>query len=128
MVKPKLAITPRRRPKKLSENWISPFGNSGKSMPPSCGPVLRPSQRSAVVAPLNWTLNNRRLRSKARLVRILIVPAGALASTSALIVFEISIESMPASDTPSKLKTRAEAAPVFASAEAMLVPFSVTCV
>ena len=89
---------------------------------------MRPSHRSALVAPLNCTLNSRRLRSKARLVRMLIVPAGALASTSALIVFEISIESIPASETPSKLNTRAEPAPVLASAEAMLVPLSVTCV
>ena len=67
-------------------------------------------------------------RSKARLVRTLIVPAGALASTSALIVLATSIESIPLSDICSKLKLRDPPAPVLTSAAARFTPLTMTWV
>src|SRR3546814_7775992 len=59
-------------------------------------------------------------RSNARLVRMLMVPAGESASTSALVVLDISIESMPANDNPSKLTARELPAPPLAFAPGRL--------
>ncbi|MNL08176.1 hypothetical protein D3C87_1288830 [compost metagenome] len=77
------------------------------------------------VKPETEALIRRPRRSKARLVRRLMVPAGALASTSALTVLEISMASMLLSDTCSKLKEREVEEPALASAAAMLTPLTV---
>src|SRR3546814_17632144 len=65
-------------------------------------------------------------RSNARLVRMLMVPAGESASTSALVVLDISIESMPANANPSKLTARELPAPPLAFAPGRLSPSRVT--
>src|SRR3546814_4824717 len=57
---------------------------------------------------------------------MLMVPAGESASTSALVVWDISIESMPANDNPSKLTARELPAPPLAFAPGRLSPSRVT--
>ena len=66
-------------------------------------------------------------RSNARFVRRLIVPAGALASTSALIVLDTSIDSIEFREAISIVKERAAPEPLlFASTLARAMPSIVT--